>query len=180
MTPWTPDMDDKALRLQGDGHSAAEIGRRMGITRSAVIGRLYRLRDKGQGLPKRVFVKAEPKPKPTLRYVKPKVTLDVRKAEQAVAIRENSGRGRHLANPKSREPWRPVKDEAFAPLPGSEPVPLLDRAPFTCAWVVGGEGADSLCCGQPATDGAYCPTHRKMAFLPTAPLRPRDFRRWAA
>jgi hypothetical protein len=43
-SPWTPARDQRLLELQGAGHSAAEIARAMGTTRSAVIGRSLRLR----------------------------------------------------------------------------------------------------------------------------------------
>ena len=43
-TPWTPERDDELLGLWDEGHSTSEIGRRMGITKNAVIGRAHRLR----------------------------------------------------------------------------------------------------------------------------------------
>src|SRR5262249_2778198 len=43
-SPWTPARDKRLLELQATGRSAAEIGRIMGTTRGAVIGRSIRLR----------------------------------------------------------------------------------------------------------------------------------------
>ena len=156
--PWTPEDDATLLRLQLEGFSAAEIGRTMHKTRNAIIGRLHRLRDKGIGLPKQ----------------------SPRKSEELRAKAENVGPGIRLAHPVSREPWRVPKAEAFKPLPGTEPIPLIGRPAFTCAWVVEGEGADALCCGQRVSAGAYCASHRALAYLPTAKLNPRDLRRFAA
>lgn len=157
--PWTPEDDATLLRLQLEGFSAAEIGRTMHKTRNAIIGRLHRLRDKGIGLPKQ-----SPR----------------KKSEELRAKAENVGPGIRLAHPVSREPWRVPKAEAFKPLPGTEPIPLIGRPAFTCAWVVEGEGAEALCCGQRVSVGAYCPSHRALAYLPTAKLNPRDLRRFAA
>jgi hypothetical protein len=95
-------------------------------------------------------------------------------------VRANTGAGRHVGCPQSREPWRVPKSEAFKPLPGSAPIPLIGRPAFTCAWVVEGEGAEALCCGERVSVGAYCASHRAIAYLPTAPIRARDFRRYAA
>ena len=180
--PWTPEEDATLLRLQLEGFSAAEIGRTMHKTRNAIIGRLHRLRDKGLGLPKQSPRKSTA-PRPETRPRKPSpprmIRADLIAAEQE-ARKANTGQGRHVGCPESRAPWRPVKGEAFKPLPGAAPIPLIGRAPFTCAWVVDGEGAEALCCGQAATAGAYCPTHRSIAYLPTAPLRARDLRRFAA
>ena len=42
-SPWTPERDGELLGLWDEGHSTSEIGRRMGITKNAVIGRAHRL-----------------------------------------------------------------------------------------------------------------------------------------
>jgi hypothetical protein len=49
---WTPEMDAIALRMVGEGKSRTEVGKTLGKSRNAVIGRLHRLRAKGIGLPK--------------------------------------------------------------------------------------------------------------------------------
>ena len=41
---WTPSRDQRLRRYQASGHSAAEIGKKLGATRNAVIGRSRRLR----------------------------------------------------------------------------------------------------------------------------------------
>lgn len=180
---WTPAEDEVILRLQLEGHSAAEIGRTLGKTRSAIIGRLHRLRQKGLGLPKQT-PRARTAPPPPRKPSAPRLIRSagerVEKSEERRAKAANVGPGVHLAHPASREPWRVPKAEAFKPLPGTEPVPLIGRPAFTCAWVVGGEGAEALCCGQRASSGSYCPSHRALAYLPTAKLNPRDLRRYAA
>lgn len=182
--PWTPEEDATLLRLQLEGFSAAEIGRTMHKTRNAIIGRLHRLRDKGMGLPKQSPRKSTaPRPETKPRKPSPPRLLravQVDKAEELRAKAENVGPGVHLAHPVSREPWRVPKAEAFKPLPGTEPIPLIGRPAFTCAWVVEGEGAEALCCGQRVSVGAYCASHRALAYLPTAKLNPRDLRRFAA
>ena len=178
---WTPEEDATLLRLQEEGKSAREIAYTIVKTRSAVIGRLYRLREKGLGLPKQT-PRPRMTPRPETKPRKPSAprAITALKAAEIEAVKANTGPGRHLGCPTSREPWRPVKGEAFQPLPGSAPIPLIGRPAFTCAWVVEGEGADALCCGQRAGEGAYCPDHRRVAYLPTAPLNARDFRRYAA
>jgi len=181
---WTAAEDEVILRLQLEGHSAAEIGRTIGKTRNAIIGRLHRLRAKGLGLPKQT-PRPRTTPLPTRKPSAPRVIRSakparVEKSEELRAKAANVGSGVHLAYPTSREPWRVPKAEAFRPLPGTDPVPLIGRPAFTCAWVVEGEGADALCCGQRVGVSSYCPSHRRLAYLPTAKLNPRDLRRYAA
>jgi len=40
---WTPQEDDALCALRQDGYTARQIALEMGKTRSAVLGRLYRL-----------------------------------------------------------------------------------------------------------------------------------------
>ena len=39
-TVWTQDLIDNLGRLWAEGHSTAEIGRRLGLTKNAVVGKL--------------------------------------------------------------------------------------------------------------------------------------------
>ncbi len=42
-TVWTQDLIDNLGRLWAEGHSTAEIGRRLGLTKNAVVGKAHRL-----------------------------------------------------------------------------------------------------------------------------------------
>ena len=42
-TTWTEALIAALRRLWAEGHSTAEIGRRMGITKNAVVGKAHRL-----------------------------------------------------------------------------------------------------------------------------------------
>lgn len=66
---WTTELDEKAAALWRDGHSAADVARRMGLgfTRSAIIGRMHRLKVKGGSGKDRP---AEAKPKRRVRTLK--------------------------------------------------------------------------------------------------------------
>jgi len=58
---WTPERTNALIALWNEGLSTAEIGRRLGVTKNAVVGKVHRL-----GLPKRqspISVKPAPKPK---------------------------------------------------------------------------------------------------------------------
>jgi hypothetical protein len=71
-----------------------------------------------------------------------------------------------FANPGSAfspEPAPPliVKGKAFAPLPGSNPVPWTERRSGFCAWPVDGGLEEQLSCAVECDDGeTYCPAHR--------------------
>lgn len=40
---WTPERIDELTRLWGDGHSASAIGKRLGVSKNAVVGKAHRL-----------------------------------------------------------------------------------------------------------------------------------------
>lgn len=46
-TVWTDDMDARLCRLLADGHTGGQIGEALGVGRSAVSGRINRLREAG-------------------------------------------------------------------------------------------------------------------------------------
>ena len=43
-TVWTQELIDNLGRLWAEGHSTAEIGRRLGLTKNAVVGKAHRLK----------------------------------------------------------------------------------------------------------------------------------------
>ena len=59
---WTPEKLAKLVAMYGEGHSSRQIGREIGMTRNAVIGKYSRLR--AQGVLGAVVQKASPPPKP--------------------------------------------------------------------------------------------------------------------
>ncbi|MGA0604894.1 GcrA family cell cycle regulator [Phenylobacterium sp. VNQ135] len=183
MTAWTPERVELLKALHKEGRSASQIARALGeFSRNAVIGKCNRmgLGPIGGGkasAPQRL--KAYHPAKPGVRKPKPKPT----KPRLAVA-----GNGTVFEVAEAPPP-RVVVDrtEAFSPLPGTEPVPFTSRTWNQCAWPVGGEGADTLCCGQPAPEEGprNCLVHREMArnkhakkYTPAQFVR--AMRRWAA
>ena len=40
---WTPELVQNLARLWDEGHSTAEIGRRLGVSKNAVVGKAHRL-----------------------------------------------------------------------------------------------------------------------------------------
>ena len=42
-TVWTQELIDDLGRLWAEGHSTAEIGRRLGVSKNAIVGKAHRL-----------------------------------------------------------------------------------------------------------------------------------------
>ena len=172
--PWTPAQDAMLLRFQLEGKSATEMGKTFDCSRSAVLGRLWRLRQQGHGLPARVPVKrVDPKPKPVKapRYPKEKPVV-----VKPVTHKENIGKPPPMAS-VVRKPWREAMQEAFSPLPGSSPVVWTSRGRAACAWPVGGDGEGLLSCSMPTTGHVYCDHHRRIAYVQAKPLDVKRYMR---
>jgi GcrA cell cycle regulator len=176
---WTEERVDRLLKMRAAGDSAGTIARALGggVSRSAVIGKLQRLkapspvnkkpttpgsevmrriRREGAGKPAVRFGVCPPTPK--------QAEVDARRAELAAGLKESA---RHFETPAD-----------------ADPVPLIGRGWGRCAWPVGtpARPAEQMCCGRTTTpDQSWCPDHRKLAFDPTPHMGSkyeRQLRRW--
>lgn len=152
--------DGQTAREIATGLNAAEPGLRM--TRSAVIGRLHRM-----GLP------SNPAPNNVFRIQREHKKASAPKPVKAAKPTPTPAPLRIVGNRPTTDiaPQGPVTPavDAFAPLPGSTPLPWTQRPSMACAWPVGGEGADLLSCCLPTDGGSWCAGHAKRAFSPTGP-----------
>lgn len=141
---WPPERDAALMQLWGDRSlSAAEIGRRLGISKNAVIGRSHRLH-----LPAR--------PSPIIR------NADTPKMRHPRPARATLPPVERVPN---REPPPPVSQ---AP----EPIVAVDRVRGLCCWPIGHPGTPSFAfCGEVSRPGKpYCEEHCQRAYVgrPTA------------
>ncbi len=164
--------DETILRLRAlwdEGHSTAEIGRRLGVSKNAVVGKAHRLdlparpspiRRGGEGTPrpKRPSVRRPPVAGPTLPPL-----ASTRTPTPTLA-----------ATP------RPVASPApyVAPAPRLQPVaPRPYGRVITCCWPIGEPCTPSFrFCDQASVPGKpYCEEHAELAYV-----RIRDKREDAA
>ncbi len=177
IAPWTPEQDRQLLDMQAGGYSARAISAVVGKSRSAVLGRLWRLRQTGAAPPARQpwTGRAKRCPKP------PVVRIEVRDRPFKV-IHLTQRQADNIGTPPPnkdgvKRPWREVKAEAFMPLPGSTPTRLVDRTARACAWPVGGDGEAILSCAVPTDGHVYCDHHRRLAYIPVKPLDVKRYMR---
>lgn len=151
---WTDARIAELTRLWTSGVSASGIAEALGeVSRSAVLGKLHRLKLLGSRKPA-----AAPR-----RFEGPIAAPGSTALARAAARPAATGRGAGPPAPP-RSPWR---EAAFAPLPGATPRPWLSRAPGECAFPVGGEGKAVLSCCAPSRPwSAYCAHHHRIVFRP--------------
>ena len=154
---WTDAAIVRLKALWAEGHSTAEIGRRMGISKNAVIGKSHRLN-----------LTARPSPIRPARQVK-----DCRPRRiSCPSLAELQGKP--PATPKPAAPPVPAAPARLAAptlvlAPTSEPLParvaLLSKHP--CAWPIGEPGTTSFrfCAELAQTGKPYCLDHCTKAYV---------------
>lgn len=167
---WTPERVEMLRELVARGDSAGQIGRSMGISRNAAVGKVMRLGLKLggatktaqslQSMPGRAASGVVPEAQ---RRASALVRAKARPANIVVATRATPELAAarvdaYLATPARQRAFDPAQAPAGARL-----VALTDLNRGECKWPLFEDGP-MVFCGCAADDGQnYCPTHRRMA-----------------
>jgi GcrA cell cycle regulator len=148
---WTDERTEELRERWRNGESGSEIARAMHATsRSAVIGKVHRLKLDGR-----------------------KITKVVAAANNAISQRL---RRRRNGNSKNSKTVHYVDGKIFVlqgeigmveetPPDFKNPVRLIELETHHCRWPGDGCGPDLLCCGEPKLDGyPYCAPHCRIAY----------------
>jgi len=171
---WMTEQIVELRALWDEGHSVAEIGRRMGLSKNAVVGKAHRLDLPARESPIRVAGSgARPrqyKPKRAGKNTLPPMD-SVPPAERTPGGRTPqpaSHKGPRPVQRPSRKPTKPkpkrIKAPAQAPAPSAPAVAA--PAKHLCCWPIGDPGTrDFRFCGAPAKPGKpYCQQHCDLAY----------------
>lgn len=181
---WTAEAIEALRALWAEGHSTAEIGRRMGISKNAVVGKAHRL-----NLPAR--------PSPIRRENEPRATAAPAAAPVAPAMAEPVAElpvpplSAPAAAPPAPEP-EPVRPALTTLPPATQPIapaaalaaprpPAATRRPAppavvrpfqrmggrSCCWPIGEPGTPDFrfCTGEAIPGKPYCPEHAAVAYV---------------
>jgi GcrA cell cycle regulator len=148
---WTAETIERLKALWAEGHSTAEIGRRMGISKNAVVGKAHRLNLPARPSPIRREAVAGGAPRPAMPR----------------AARPSGGA------PRATLPVAPVAAPAPAVV---RPFPRVS-ASRSCCWPIGepGQNGFRFCAAEAIIGKPYCPDHAAVAYV-----KPRDRREDAA
>jgi GcrA cell cycle regulator len=146
---WTAEAIERLRALWAEGHSTAEIGRRMGISKNAVVGKAHRLN-----------LSARPSP---IRREAPGVVQ-----RQPVAARPMRPAG---AVPRTTLPQAPSPVPAQRATPAAPPVLVrhFPRMPTAraCCWPIGepGQPGFRFCSAEALSSKPYCGEHAAVAYV---------------
>ncbi len=170
---WTDDIITRLRALWTDGHSTAEIGRRLGVSKNAVVGKAHRLDLTARPSPIRPSVDGARSRQPARRGAGP--TLP------PLASTRPSGpsAGSQAADRASVPAPAPRTVGALAlkavPVPYQPaPAPRLQAvAPrqygrvITCCWPIGEPGTRSFrfCDAESVPGKPYCSDHAELAYV---------------
>jgi GcrA cell cycle regulator len=177
---WTGEAIDQLRALWAEGHSTAEIGRRMGISKNAVVGKAHRLnlparpspirREPGAQRPPQPRRTAPPAPRHAMmpmRRLEPGPVPGAIPALPRPAPAAPMAAGYAPPRP-AVPPAPPVAQPAATPVVAPAVVRPFPRASQrSCCWPMGEPGtADFRFCGAEAMPTKpYCAEHAAIAYV---------------
>lgn len=159
---WTPERDAILEREFTAGKAFSSIGRLLGCTRNAAIGRAGR-----KGLTRTLESWAPNRARPQTARLSSSTRNAPPKARLTVV-----GNNTVIEHPQ-RPPLVLTRADVWKPLPDSKPRPFETRRWTECNWPVEVEGEieGTMRCCLPVEHGGQCSTHRAIS---RAPKQPRD------
>ncbi len=168
--------DDETIRLLRElwtqGHSTAEIGRRLGVSKNAIVGKAHRLDLDARPSPIRrdAAKPAADRPSPSLRAAGPTLPPLPSATAQACSATSVLSNVRQLRIPPvlTPRPVLPVPAAPLSPRPTMPPAQIQGRrsAP-SCCWPIGEPGTKSFrFCDDVSMPGKpYCDEHARLAYV---------------
>ena len=155
-----PDRRDLRL-LWSEGHSTAEIGRRMDTTKNAVVGKAHRLQLPARPSPIRAASPDRAERTPRVKPSPPALASLLPAAPPP------------LTDPSQVAEAAPTALPSPVPTPTPEPPPtrpvcsVTARRASTCQWPIGkpGKAGFHLCGDEPVPSKPYCPSHCGRAYV---------------
>lgn len=150
---WTNEQVEDLKRLWDDGLSTGEIGKVLGMSKNAVVGKAHRL-----GLVSR--------PSPIRRYDDAPQPARDEKSDEATAKKK-------AVRAPVPEKAKPAKPSKAAAKKETHLLTVNDLAHDSCRWPIGDpKDPDFHFCGKKALpDRPYCAEHCEMAYVSTKAVR---------
>ena len=170
---WTEETISRLRSLWQEGHSTAEIGRRLSVTKNAVVGKAHRLILPARPSPIRKstpgpgVLPAHREPTQVARLIpRPEKPERIARPEHVAAATVTALRA--TVAPSTTAP----SVRASLPALDAEPPPRVGpatqrRRGQTCCWPLGDPGTKQFrfCGGEPIPGKPYCTEHAQLAYV---------------
>ena len=162
---WTPERTNALIALWDEGHSTAEIGRRLGVTKNSVVGKVHRLR-----LPKR----GSPIHGGSGHSARSEAPVSLHRAPAAPRPAA-SIMARPAPTPVVARPQPMIPQAVYEPMP-TNVIKLSALTSDMCSWPIGDPGtAGFRFCGRSAVTGKpYCGEHCSIAYVKVSKDRNKE------
>lgn len=143
------DYEAKLVKLWNEGKSAGEIAKELHVTRNTIMGKIWRLRNKGVGIEKHERTNTRGKDK------KPRVRRSPAPLLDLIFKRQKEEKIGEVI--KHEEPF----------ITNSLNIRFKDLRNHSCRYVINdGRPENFIFCGAPKERGAYCEAHASICYTP--------------
>ena len=158
---WTDETIARLRDLWTEGHSTAEIGRRLGVSKNAVVGKAHRLHLAARPSPIRPSI-GGPRPRPPARRGTGPTLPPL--ASTGSPFATSSGR---TAAALGQRPVAAPRLPVPAPAPRLQAVAPRYGRVITCCWPLGEPGTKSFrfCDVESVPGKPYCTDHAELAYV---------------
>lgn len=177
MAGWTDEMVEGLRRMWDEGLTTGEIGKRLGVSKNSIVGKVHRLKlvsrpspikkkEETEAAPVKEAKKVEEKKEPAPKPVEPKAAAPKPEVKKEPAPKE-------APKPVVKEPIVTIKEEPItcaAPTKRADgKVGVTDLDNHTCRWPIGDPKDDNFhFCGKKVRVGqTYCEEHSAVAYVKT-------------
>lgn len=149
---WSDPVIIELRSMWTEGVATSEMGRRLGVSKNAIVGKAHRMELDPRPSP----IRRDPSKPPAVRIIpyRPLAALpSCRQPVPPLALR-------------SPPPARAIIPQVVTPLPTPPPPPFQRRA-SSCCWPIGNPGTKLFrYCGDAGPPGkSYCLEHAKLAYV---------------
>ena len=158
---WNEETIVRLRALWAEGLSTAEIGRRLGVSKNAVVGKAHRLNLPARPSP----IRRDPANAGITRPPAPKRMTGPTLPPLTASAPADAPSMPRVTPPLRVEPREPAAQAAIRPAP--RPAPARYSRPSVCCWPIGEPGTPSFrFCDAAATPGKpYCGDHAQIAYV---------------
>ncbi|KAA2214606.1 GcrA family cell cycle regulator [Teichococcus oryzae] len=172
---WTAEAIETLRALWAEGHSTAEIGRRMGISKNAVVGKAHRLSLPARPSPIRreagtqagAGARPTAAPQPAVAEPAPVAAQPSPPAVVAGAVSSLPPATKPIMPAAALAAPRPALPPRRAAQPSAVVRPFQRLGGRTCCWPIGEPGTPEFrfCTAEAISGKPYCPEHASIAYV---------------